>query len=145
MPINLTQEFVFETDTLESMRLMLWTSCRLIFEFREESQYVRLHLKKIPPVFFKSDKRVWIATLSDYVSEVKDDDTTFDSLDAIVDEAMERAKQYTLRDLEEQCGDGFSQGFNQSDGSVNVGYRLEMTNSVWRKLELSLVHIYYGK
>jgi hypothetical protein len=43
----------------------------------------------------------------------------------------------------ESCGDGYYQGFNDFDGSVGVGYQLELGFS--DVLHLSMVHIYYGK
>lgn len=45
----------------------------------------------------------------------------------------------------EQFGDGYHDGFNEMDGSVEVGYRLQGCFCFPEQLAVSLCHIYYGK
>ncbi len=45
----------------------------------------------------------------------------------------------------EKLGDGFNDGFNQMDGSIETGYQISAGHTFPEEITISLVHIYYGK
>lgn len=90
--------------------------------------------------------RVWITTLQDYAGDYGEGDTYCNGHKDMVVKAMELVKNANLKKLQEECGDGYNDGFNHNDGSISVGYRMQYEpNGGWNQLVLSLIHIYYGK
>lgn len=215
MSINLMQELVYETDSLESFERMLTAAAHCAFKDKPPGEYTALHAKGEKPYLWDDGKnyhfdrkpvvvpvvgwghearyylaepkrtyggatvlelfkshlnlddaaaeacrlheqkhkptpsRLWLATLADYKSDMKDTDLEFSNIQEMIDYIMvvikdrkERFKDEFLR----TCGTGFNSWFNSNDGDVDVGYRLHRRpNGGWNNLDVSLVHVYYGK
>ena len=62
-----------------------------------------------------------------------------------INEALKKNQKVWEGQFLKKCGSGYNSGFNQSDGHVGVGYKLQSCNCFPEQLAISLVHIYYGK
>jgi hypothetical protein len=169
MSINMTQEFKFETDSLESFEMMLKTIVDICFT-NETSEYTKRNISNSPPfcwddgATYSQEKqadgitrmtrskptRVWVATLSDYASDIDKDEENpsdiFETNEEMVESVMERLITFDKNKLNEECGDGYLSCFNHFDGSIGTGYRVHWEPSGgWNKLYVSIVHAYYGK
>jgi len=203
MSINLTQEFKFESDSIESVQTMLEAIVPVLFP-KVHSEYVRLNLtqkvsyfhndgskyihgpnvielpdgrfgvladkgrviggtvvNKIEEIFHTVNKaatvscekkyktpptRMFVARLSDYVSDVKEESVVFNSHKEMINKSIEILKNADLSKFQEFCGTGYDFAFNQSDGDIEPGYRLQYEpNGGWNQLFLYICHIYYGK
>ncbi len=92
--------------------------------------------------------RLWVATLGDYKSRMVETDTPCANLDELVLMATEAARTAKIAKKDEfrrVCGSGYNEFFNSDDGSVDIGWRLQLRGVSWPEIDISLVHIYYGK
>ena len=102
--------------------------------------------REIPP----KPKRMFIAFLDDYKEEKSEPDTIkckdyADMLQWAICQ-VHMAKDERQQEFLDKCGDGYSDGFNSFDGTVEHGYRVHYEPAGGPgRLVLSMVHIYYGK
>lgn len=90
--------------------------------------------------------RVYIATLSDYESEIKPEDIRCKTYDELVDETMKIVAGFPKKKFFDTLGDGYNYWFNPYDGSVGVAYRMQWRpNGGWNLLHISMTHAYYEK
>jgi hypothetical protein len=90
--------------------------------------------------------RLFVAGLFDYRSSIRKDSIRCKSQKEMHEEAMKLVQNVDINKLNEACGDGYSDGFQNFDGSIDVGYRMHYEpQGGWNCLYLSLVHMYYGK
>ena len=92
--------------------------------------------------------RLWVATLGDYKSEMRETDTPCANLDELVMMAKEAARVAKIAKKDEfrkVCGSGYNEWFCSDDGSVDIGWRLEKRGASWPEIDISLTHVYYGK
>lgn len=162
------QTLIYETDSLENLMKMLDTTVRTTYN-EEPGQYSQLHTKKNVPEFNdgktlirgytkKEDQPVipgkWskpsymhICTIGDYKSNIKEQDETFDNFNELL--RVVKGDIILCKDKEKfvaECGDGYNDGFNEYDGSVELGYRLvQRPMGGWNYLDIAFCHIYYGK
>ncbi len=157
--MNLTQDFVFETDSLENLESMLNTIVPILFPVitpgphtqlfvtqRVDDTFVGtyLNITKDEPV--KKQKAVTICSVEDYAKHIQDEDEVFGSYEYIVKRVMAIVKEADRKEFRRKAGDGFCSDFNPFDGSVGIGYRLKYKeNGGWDALDVSLCHMYYGK
>lgn len=157
MSINMTQDLTFETDSLESFETMLRAAVEVLFD-KKPSEYVQLHLKGHAATWRLRDgssfvdgeqtrpTRVWVTTLADYKSGMKEGDVACSSPEVAVDMIMAKVRDFDPSKLREECGDGYNDWFNHFDGSIGVAYRMcRGPNGGWNELYISLAHAYYGK
>ena len=149
MSSNVTQKFVYETDSIESLKKVLTTIADImfgeIFE-RDRSVFVNSKSREFDDGAFSNEsvpKYTHICSVEKGYRQPRDGDTLIQNLDDLIEHVMEDIETADQDAFIETCGDGHNDNFNDYDGSVDVGYRLK---GVWgRALELSLCHIYYGK
>jgi len=162
MSINMTQRFEFETDDLDSMRKMLDTIVPILFT-KDEGKFIKIHLSKDDRHLFRDGSeyeknedgkwertpatRVWLTTMSDYSSDVTEGDLVFDTRKEAVDVIMAMFGEADYNhDVVPAIGDGYDECFMDSDGHIDIGYRIHWEPSGgWNLLQVSLVHAYYGK
>ncbi len=163
MSINLTQSFVYETDSQDSFEKVLTTLVGVMFK-EEPSQYAQMFVTQrsdsfnngrrwIPKDMSSSDSKGWsrpdylhVCSIGDYKSEIKEGDERFESHAQLVQRVMEHLRIADVRKFFEVCGSGFDSSFNEHDGSIEAGYRLNHRPlGGWSNLDVSLCHIYYGK
>ena len=90
--------------------------------------------------------RLFVAALFDYKPSIRKDSIRCKSQKEMYEAAMKLVRAVDLNRLNEACGDGYHDGFQNFDGSIGVGYRMHYEPSGgWNCLYLSLVHMYYGK
>src|SRR3989338_9256330 len=97
MAINLTQDFIYETDSLDSFEKVLTTLVAVMFR-EEPSQYAQLFVTRHadsfdngrrwigPKEMSRSDPKGWsrpkylqVCSIGDYKNEIKAEDETFES------------------------------------------------------------------
>ena len=159
MSINLTQHFVYETDSLDGFEKVLDTMVRVCMHNEKPSQYSRLFVTTNRPVCFNDGKR-WIekyqnfskpsflhvCSVGDYKSDIQEGDQTFESYSELVKNVMAHLKNADGKNFFTNCGEGYGPAFNHFDGSVGAGFRLNQRSSGgWDYLDVSLCHVYYGK
>lgn len=148
--INLTQEFVYETDDLNSLKSVLTTLTKVMYKSpKYDHGYTLVHMTS-KPKSNNFDNQYIVLEIGDYKSDVQSDDMTFTGYtdkmyDDLSEQAIKALKNADKKKFLEERGDGYNDGFNEFDGIIDVGYRLELDKLVWPRLKLSLVHIYYGK
>lgn len=91
--------------------------------------------------------RMWIATLADYMDEETTNTLNCASFKDLVKQALKEIKKSTLvKDFFSKYGSGYTSWFNSDDGSVDKGFRLTNRHTgAWNNLDISLIHLYYGK
>lgn len=98
--------------------------------------------KKIP---LPKPMRMWVTTLSDY-QENKKVEKNCKNFEDLINLTVSKLKTVDEKKFYQECGDGFHQGFNRDDGSVKFGYRMQQRSvGGCNHLDISLVHVYYGK
>ena len=164
MSINMTQSFLYETDSLDSFEKVLDTMVRVMHK-EQPSEYAQLFVTKRADAF--SDGKRWIGpkemsasnpkgwskpkflhvcSIGDYKGEMKEEDEPFENYANLVQKVIEHLKNADAKKFFEQCGDGYTDWFNHFDGSIDGGYRLNQRPSGgWDNLDISLCHMYYGK
>ena len=164
MPLNLTQKFVYETDSRDSFEKVLTTLIGVMFK-EKPSLYAQMFVTKRSDSFYNgvrrigstemcsSDPKGWskpaylhVCSVGNYESEIKEGDETFQNHAKLVKRVMENLKSADVKKFFESCGTGFDYSFNEMDGSIAAGYRLNHRPcGGWNNLDVSLCHIYYGK
>ena len=164
MSINLTQELVYTTDEKKSFEKILTAVVEMMFK-EEPSQYAQMHMTQHSDYFHdgrkwigpkemsSSDPKGWskpiyfhVCSAADYKPAIQEGDETFDSHAQLIQRVMEHLKNADVEKFFERCGNGFSSGFDNFQGSIGVGYRLNHRSlGGWDNLDISLCHIYYGK
>jgi len=164
MSINLTQEFVFETDSINSLEKMLQTVVSILFK-EKPGDYSQLYMSKRKNEHFYDGSRygdidlldkteiskgaklayLYICTIGNYRSDIRGTDNIFDSYSKLTNATITEVKQADRKKFWDSCGDGFNGTFNMYDGSVGLGFRLSHYSSAWDELHVSFCHIYYGK
>jgi hypothetical protein len=164
MSINLTQRFLYETDSLGSFETVLDAMVRVMYE-EQPSKYSQMFVTRNQGLF--GDGRKWIGpremsainpkgwsrpqflhvcSISDYKSNIREGDDAFRSYENLVQTVMMHLRNADTEEFFRQCGDGYDDMFNECDGSVDVGYRLTQRSLCgWNYLDVSLCHVYYGK
>jgi len=151
MSINMTQEFVFENDSIESIEKILTALIPCVF--REKGMYIQLHASTETNWFLDGRKppdnkptRVFIASLADYAGNCKDEDIKFSSYADMLTYSLSLLKSFAKKELCDKLGDGYTSWFNPYDGSTGLCYRLHHEPiGGWNKIILSAIHAYYGK
>jgi len=157
MAINLTQDLVYETDSLESFKKVLEVALRVMYK-EESSEYSQLFLTERQDMSFNDGSRylpngkktlpkyMHVFTIGDYKSNIQKEDEKFSSISELVDKVIRELENINSKKFTKKCGDGYNEWFNRDDGSVDVGYRLaHRPYGGWNELDISLCHIYYGK
>jgi hypothetical protein len=162
MPTNITQDFLYETGSLESFGKVLDTIVRVMYKEPLPSQYAQLFLTKRKDNCVDDGKKlikhanmsgIWskpkflhICSIGDYRKDIKEGDACFDSHDELVQAVLSQLRDADRSKFYEQCGDGFNEWFNHDDGSIGSGFRLKhRPRGGWNMLDVSLCHIYRGK
>ena len=161
---NLTQSFLYETDSLDSLEKVLDTMVKILYK-EKPSSYTQLFVTKRAGSFYDGKKWVgtkemssgdpqgWskpdcmhICTIGDYNGDIQTGDVLFKEYASLVKRVMEHVKNANPKKFFEQCGDGYDSSFNHYDGSIGAGYRINKRESGgWNNLDISLCHIFYGK
>ncbi len=157
MSIDLTQHFVYETDSVDSFEKVLDTMVRIMYE-EQPSEYAQLFVTKKADAFrdgkrwlekekqFSKPSFLHVCSIGDYRSDIKEGDQTFESYAELVKRVMMHLKNADVQKFFTHCGEGYDSTFNHSDGSVEAGFRLNQRPSGgWDYLDVSLCHVYYGK
>lgn len=161
MPQNLTQEFTFETDTLDDFEKVLNFICPIVFRRIEEGIIID---KEVSPwnednypsyaasYFLATEIPKSIPNLHQFICGIRQSLLSFDnnsrtnfasenhyySVESIVEAVLDLVKNADKEKFREETGEG---PFKGCEGTVTVGYRIH-----WRwKLIISLCHIYYSK
>jgi hypothetical protein len=164
MSINLTQRFLYETDSLTSFETVLDTMVKLMYE-EDPTEYSQMFVTKRSASF--SDGKRWIGpkgmasidprgwskpdymhvcSIGDYKSDIKEGDEAFSSYVNLVQTVIHHLKHADIDKFFRECGDGYDDMFNEYDGGIGAGYRLtQRPSGGWNHLDISLCHIYYGK
>ena len=99
--------------------------------------------RKLP---LPTPKRKWITSLADYRGSCDTKDIKCKSHQDLLTKTLELIKKFDPKTFESECGDGYCSWFNHDDGSIGVGYRLQhRPQGGWNNLDISAIHIYYGK
>lgn len=164
MPLNLTQRLKYETDSLDSFEKVLTTLVDVIFK-EEPSQYTQMVLTQHSDSFdngqrwiekndmnpinlrlLSKQKYFHICSINDYKPELKKGDELFNSHAQLIQKVMEHLNTAKVKKFFDLCGSGFDHAFNEYDGSIEAGYRLNhRSQNGWNNLDISLCHIYYSK
>ena len=89
---------------------------------------------------------MYVCTICDYKSEIKEDDEKFDDFNELEKRAIGLIKEANTGEFFKQCGNGYTDWFNRGDGSIGTGIRIVNNQlGAWDFLDISLCHIYYGK
>jgi hypothetical protein len=163
MSIDLTQKFVYETDSVDSLEKVLNVLTSIVFD-EQPSKYNQMYITTDDTYF--DDGRVWehkemspgdprgwskpkylqVCSLGDDRQAIKSKEETFDNYALLVQRAMQLVKDAPESKFWETCGNGFNQHFNSCDGDTGRGYRISLRKSGARDyIDISLCHIYYGK
>jgi len=113
------------------------------FFTRDEASKASMSHKKEP-----NPTRLFVARLSDYSGDYNKEggDIHCRSIDNMINNSMKILRNFDTEKLFQKLGDGYNEGFNSDDGSVDVGYRMHQEPcGGWDYLVISLVHMYYGK
>ena len=157
MSINLTQKFKFETDSIESLEKILNAAVRVLFD-EKPSQYCQLYLSENMSGSFddgmgyfssgtkvSKPRYVHICSIGDYKNDLRTGDKKFKSYSNLIRQTIRCIKRANTKHFFDMCGDGYTDGFNEDDGTIDVGFRVHMIDRVFPVLNISLCHIYYGK
>lgn len=162
MSINVLQKMVVEHDDPEFIHEILLTLLPLTFD-KKRGEHVTLHAKAEQPHMFRDGRwddeqndglpvdlrkptRLWVATLADYAGDLKPDDVKFSNHEDMAQYALEQMKLVTREDMVAAIGDGYGDCFMRGDGTVTIGYRInQRPNCGWNLIDVSVVHMYYGK
>jgi len=153
MSIDMVQKYFLETDTLEILQKNLETMLPLLFKTPDKfpnpegaRKHHQLYVSK------KSDSidsmhGFLVCRIGDHKSEVRRGDATFKEGDyaGAVQCVTDIVKMADTVAFFKKYSEGYNTGFNQFDGSIDVGYRLVHTREVRNALEIYLCHMYYGK
>lgn len=164
--MDMVQNFVVEVNSIPLLERYLEIAMRTVLESREEFavKIIDYSLKNftlcLPPVVSNLEKSFPVMLISGwYLPEGKENSyfsgyrpwKIFHDEVKVIQHVRDFFAQggYDLKNLATQfmkrLGDGYSHCFNQNDGTVKVGCKLQSCFSFPQVLAISLVHIYYGK
>ena len=156
MSINLTQNFLIETDEIKSFRKILNAIVRIVFDEKPDKYSQLFVTTRLPGSFedgkvYKKGKESeplysFICSVGDYKSDIKKGDKRFRKYKDLVDTVVSLVKAADEKAFFKECGSGYNDWFNEHDGSVGAGYRINhRSNCGWHNFDVSMCHIYYGK
>lgn len=162
MSINLTQELSFVTDEIKSLEKMLRASADVLFRRRGKGLYDRPFIvTKLDesaywehyPHFRDDDKKHrFIALIGNYEDDFESMkkrgsqvEVVACSIDKCCDKAIELAKAADEHLFFTKCGNGYTDYFDARDGSIGMGYGLELIDKTFPMLYVYSTHLYYGK
>lgn len=168
MPINMVQRFVVEVSSIELLEqyllLVITTALNSYEELAvkvvdREEKYFDLYL---PSVLTDKDKHFPVILISGWYLLKKEENYYFYGYEPWkvfrFNGTMNIAKttQYIKKlfkknekawevQFKQRFGSGYTEFFNEFDGSVGLGYELRSCGGFPECLSISIVHIYYGK
>lgn len=167
--MNLTQDFTFETSSLESFATMLGAAIPVVFLDSERSdEHPRCtiindpsEIGRSPESGYPSESAAWYLeyrkmTLEEWkkrtgakslfwpVCQLIGGDSGTHSVADAVRETVARLERSDATQLVKNCG-GHEGPFVNCTGSVKRGYRMHLSKSRGMILFVSLCHIYYPK
>lgn len=164
MSIDLTQELSFVTDEIKSLEKMLRASADVLFHRPGKKLYDRpfivtkldenAYWEHYPHFRDDNKKHRFIALIGNYDSDFesiqrrqnsREVEVAACSIEECCDKAIELAKAADEQDFLSKCGDGYTGWFNHFDGSIGMGYGLELIKTTFPKLYIYSTHLYYGK
>lgn len=164
MSINLTQSFLYETDSLDSFKKVLEAIVKVMYD-EKPSKYAQMFVTRMADRF--NDGKKWIGpkeinssnpagwskpnflhvcTIGNYKEDAREGDERPCNYAGLVNVVMRHLKNADVEKFYTQCGDGYDSSFNRFDGSISAGYRINSRPLGGANyLDISLCHIYYGK
>lgn len=170
MSIDRVQKFLAEVDSVELLESYLrFAMITVLDSFEElavkvvdrEKEYLSLYL---PSVLMDQKKHFPVILIEGWFFPKKGEKNSyfsgyepwktfhFDGITPTVDvairyikELLEEQKNAWETQFMKELGDGYTSGFNGSDGFVGLGYELRACGCFPEKLAVSLIHMYYGK
>ena len=108
-----------------------------------------------------SDERGWskptrffICTIADYKNDMDNDNEaiSFNNYSTLISRLKKLLKDDPNQKISKQnqffktCGQGYTYGFNENDGDIDMGYCCQFRPmGGWNSLDISLCHMYYVK
>lgn len=166
LPINMVQDFSVVVDSVSLLEKYLRLSIKTVLSSYQEiavklidrstenySLYLSSNLydkKEHFPViliggWFKPDKEEHSYFLGSKPWITFNDENSIDSAIEKIDELIKINEAEWKKDFLETMGKGYNTEFNNSDGSIGVGYELKDCHCFPGQLAISMKHIYYGK
>ena len=160
MPIDLTQEFTFETDGLNTFERMFTVVCPILFKlapqipihygrhkaFRSDypshsaAWYLSLKGQVYPP---PQPLHLFICAVGLWYDSVYDESIWCASYEELVVTAMRAVKSASHEQFTALAG--LHGPFADAEGLKKVGYRMHLATCAGPAMSLSLCHIYYPK
>jgi hypothetical protein len=154
LPINLTQEFTFETDAINNfttiltavMPILFGPSCRLEQSGQDNwpSESAAWFLSRDREAGQRTDEGArflhWpVCTLSTAYGKEPNCLTP----EAALNETIRHLREANVEEFRAHCGQRGP--FARADGSVRIGFRMHWSTSKGEELRVSLCHIFYSK
>jgi hypothetical protein len=163
--MGFTQEFTFETASLDDLQRMMHTICSIIFTRPDTVEISQPTHHSQPPYriggawpYYPSHAAAFFlerypelnsrlihgdAPLHGFICQLQAaNDKNYDSSGALVEAAIHIVKATPITPFEDMTGEG---PFGAGEGTVEIGYRLHWSTAVGARLAVSHCHIYYSK
>ena len=162
MSINLTQQLLFETDDIKSLRKMARVAFEIVFKEEACTKYTKLYLSHHAPIsyadsykdVYDTDKKdaLHVCSIRNYRPDFNKhkidgvpDDVSIITFDEAIEEVASRLENYSKEKFNDLCGEGFNFSFLPSDGDIRAGYRMSLEHTVFPGIAFGICHILYGK